>query len=416
VISLAEFSELIKNFDKIRDYMRDFFVYGFKARGDFKQKSSRTYDNEKRRIESYLGEYIKWDTSKGSKRVFISLDSSKVTQNPLYSVWKSKSFTSNDIMLHFYLLDILSQEDCLNIEQLNDLLCEKYGLCLDTQIVRLKANEYVREGILTSFKDGKALCYSLSKDYLYNIKDNYEDILNAIKFYQEAAPFGVIGSYLLDNEDKKNDIFTFKHHFIVHTLEDKILLHIMEAMKEKRKIRFISQSTKLGNTATLYGVPLKIFVSSQSGRRFVTVFNEDRKRFVSHRLDYIKSLTLLNLCEDYDYLKEKLENNLDGCWGVSFGGNTRGDKICVKLHIDEEKEPHIINRLKREGRGGEVVRLDKNIYQYSKEVFDTNEMMSWVKTFTGRIISVEGTSKFVVDKFYRDMRRMYQMYLGGEQE
>jgi hypothetical protein len=416
VIVVAEFSELIKNFDKIRDYMRDFFVYGFKSRSDFKQKSSRTYDNEKRRIESYLGEYIKWDTSKGSKRVFISLDSSKITQNPLYSVWKSKSFTSNDIMLHFYLLDILNQNNCLNIETLNDILCEKYGLCIDTQILRIKANDYVKEGILTSFKDGKALCYSLSKDYVHNIKDSYDDILDAIKYYQEAAPFGVIGSYLLDNENKENDTFTFKHHFIVHTLEDKILLELMTAMKEKRKIRFVNQSTRLGTISTLYGIPLKIFVSSQSGRRYVTAYNEDRQRFVNHRLDYIKAVVALSPCENYDYLKEKLEGNLDGCWGVSFGGNTRGDKISVKFHIDEEKEPHIINRLKREGRGGEVVRIDKNIYKYSKEVFDTNEMMSWVKSFTGRIISVEGTSKYVVNKFYADMRKMYEMYVGGEEK
>ncbi len=413
---MAEFSELIKNFDKIRDYMRDFFVYGFKARNDFTQKSARTYDDEKRRIESYLGEYIKWDTSKGSKRVFISLDSSKISQNPLYSAWKSKSFTAKDIMLHFYLLDILNKKNCLNIEELTDLLCEKYDLCLDSQIVRIKANEYVKEGILTSNKYGKALCYSLSQDYLYKTKENYEDIIDAIKYYQEASPFGVIGSYLLDNEDKKNDIFTFKHHFIVHTLEDKILLELMDAMKEKQKIEFVNQSTRLGSISTLYGIPLKIFVSTQSGRRYVSIYNESRQRFINHRLDYIKSIKTLETFEDYDYLKEKLNGNLDKCWGVSFGGSTRCEKISVKFYIDEKKELHIINRLKREGRGGEIERIDKNVYLYSKEIFDTNEVMSWIKSFTGRIISVDGTSKFVVDKFYSDMKRMYEIYLGGEQK
>ena len=45
---MAEFQELIKNFDRIRDYMRQFYVYGFKVRNDFSEKSSRTYDNERR--------------------------------------------------------------------------------------------------------------------------------------------------------------------------------------------------------------------------------------------------------------------------------------------------------------------------------------------------------------------------------
>lgn len=52
---MQEFHELIKNFDKIRDYMRQFYVYGFKVRSDFDAKSARTYDNERRRIESWLG-------------------------------------------------------------------------------------------------------------------------------------------------------------------------------------------------------------------------------------------------------------------------------------------------------------------------------------------------------------------------
>ena len=40
------YSELIKNFNKIRDYMRDFYVYGFKSRDDYTKKSTRSYDDE----------------------------------------------------------------------------------------------------------------------------------------------------------------------------------------------------------------------------------------------------------------------------------------------------------------------------------------------------------------------------------
>ena len=51
---MATFNELIKNFDKIREYMRTFAIYGYKTREDFTHKSARTYDNERRRIQSYL--------------------------------------------------------------------------------------------------------------------------------------------------------------------------------------------------------------------------------------------------------------------------------------------------------------------------------------------------------------------------
>ncbi|UZW14681.1 WYL domain-containing protein [Clostridium pasteurianum] len=411
---MKNFSELIKNFDKIRDYMRDFFVYGFKSRSNFTQKSLRTYDNEKRRIESYLGNCIKYNNVNGEKNTFISLDSSSVTENPLYSVWKAKSFTNNDIILHFYLLDILTYESLLDIEQLTDKICEKYGTCFDTQTVRNKAKEYVKEGILKSCKQGRKLYYSLSKDFLKTLVNNYDDILDALKYYQAIAPFGVIGSYILDNEENKNDIFHFKHHFVVHTLEDKVLLEILKAINEKREINFINKSPRSEYILKVSGVPLKIFVSNQTGRRYVNIYNKKRKRFVNYRLDYIKSVNILDICIEYDFFKQKLEKNLDKCWGVSFGNSIRGKTFYAKFYVDEERELYILDRIKKEGRKGTLKKVDKNIYIYSKEIFDTNEIMSWIKSFTGRIISIESGDKFVDERFYSDMKKMKEMYLGGD--
>ena len=102
---MAEFQELIKNFDRIRDYMRQFYIYGFKARTEFDGKSARTYDNERRRIESWLADYTRADYTSKGKHVYINVDSKEIPQNPLYTAWKSKSFTDNDLMLHFFLLD-----------------------------------------------------------------------------------------------------------------------------------------------------------------------------------------------------------------------------------------------------------------------------------------------------------------------
>ena len=50
------YNELIKNFNRIRDYMKEFYVYGFKSRGDFTQKSARSYDDEKKvKIYEHFG-------------------------------------------------------------------------------------------------------------------------------------------------------------------------------------------------------------------------------------------------------------------------------------------------------------------------------------------------------------------------
>ena len=73
--------------------MIDFYVYGFKSRQDFDQKSLRSYDNERRRIESYLKDYMRFTQSEEGKNVFLSIDSRHTTQNPLYQAFLAKSFT-----------------------------------------------------------------------------------------------------------------------------------------------------------------------------------------------------------------------------------------------------------------------------------------------------------------------------------
>ena len=60
---MSEYNELIKHFDRIRSYVRDFYIYGFKTREDFREKSGRTYDNQRRRMESWFSDYIRQDRS-----------------------------------------------------------------------------------------------------------------------------------------------------------------------------------------------------------------------------------------------------------------------------------------------------------------------------------------------------------------
>lgn len=53
-VKIVAYSELVKNLDNIRMVMRDFYVYGFKSKADFSDRSARSHDNDRRRIESWL--------------------------------------------------------------------------------------------------------------------------------------------------------------------------------------------------------------------------------------------------------------------------------------------------------------------------------------------------------------------------
>ena len=74
------------------------------------------------------------------------------------------------------------------------------------------------------------------------------------------------------------------------------------------------------------------------------------------------------------------------------------------------KEDFIIERLLREGQDGNITKIKKNTFIYEKEVFDGNEMMPWIKTFIGRIISFDSNNLYIKKKFYYDLQQMINMY------
>lgn len=408
---MGSFSELIKSFDKTRDYLRDFFIYGFKVRSDFSRKSSRTYDDEKRRAESWLGDIFRYRTTARGKQVSISLDSGRIYENPLYKAYYSKSFTDNDIKLHFMLTDILADvHGGVTVREAAEQLLTRYGECFDEQTVRGKLKEYTAEGIYTSERRGKTDIFYLSPGRADELLAEYEGLSDAVKFFSEAGEFGVIGNSLLRSADMKNDIFLNKHNYIVHTLEDEIMLTLSEMISAKRYIR-IRNFGRGGRASEFSGAPLKIYDSTRTGRRYLIMYVPGMKRFYSFRLDNIKDVKDIGEYIGYDEAAADLEKNASRVFGVSFGTD-RGSSGQVKMVIyaDEKREEHIIQRLMREKRSGRVEKTGENLFTYIGDFFDVGEMMSWVKSFTGRIVSFETTAEGAEKKLRRDIVWMMKMY------
>ena len=155
------YSELIKNFDKIRDYMRDFYVFGFRTRSDFDEKSKRSYDNERRRVESWLGDAMNFHQDASGKSLFISVDTRSIAHNPLYQAFLAKSFTDTDITLHFYIMDILADGEEHSLREISEGIAQALSEVQpgddfpDDATIRNKLREYVSMGLLLSVKIGR---------------------------------------------------------------------------------------------------------------------------------------------------------------------------------------------------------------------------------------------------------------------
>lgn len=412
---MAGFSELIKNFDKTRDYVREFFIYGFKVRSDFDRKSARTYDDEKRRIESWLGDYLRCDTTSRGKQAAITLNSARISENPLYRAFESRSFTDNDIRLHFLLLDILSGGGAYSVRALTEQLVSDYGAVFDEQTVRGKLREYAAEGILIPERTGKTILYRLTPETPQALFTAFPALKEAVKFFSCLSEFGFAGHTLLRAAGLHNHTFLMKHNYIVHTLEEEVLLQLTDAIREKRMVTLFCFGRKRTDLKCTV-IPLQIYASAQTGRRYLICFQPDFRRMNSYRLDYIRKAKDAGACNRYAEYAAMLERNAEKCFGVSFGHRKQGvseHTVHVTMQIDMAHEPYILERLQREKRCGHVERTGEDLCTFTVTVFDANEIMNWVKTYIGRIVSISGAPAEEM-QFRRDVERMHRMYCKKE--
>ena len=410
------YNELVKNFKKIRDYMREFYVYGFKNRDEFTAKSARTYDDEKRRLESWLGDYMQFRQTPKGKNVFLSIDSRLSKHNPLFKAWKTKSFTDGDITLHFIILDILSDPDVkLTLNEITEKI-DEYLLdfenprTYDESTVRKKLKKYVSQGIISSYKEGKVMYYKRAEDISIPDKD-------VLDYFSEVLPCGVIGSYLLDKVGKSKSNFIFKHHYITGTMDSEILYNIFLAIREKRSITLESVNKKKDRITENHIIPVKVMISARSGRQYLMAYTPRFNRIIPVRTDYIVSVKIDEKCDDFDKYQEVFKDMLPYIWGVSTQGRTlkRLEHVEFIIHYDDD-EKFIKDRLEREKRIGTVEHLDNNTSKFSADVYDSSELIPWVRTFICRISDVKFSNPYIDKQFKDDIKAMYKMYsVGGDE-
>lgn len=401
------YSELVKNFEKIRAYMREFYVYGFKRRNEYSAKSARSYDDERRRLESWLGDYMRFVRKPDGKNVFLSVDSRVTSRNPFYKAWKSKSFTDGDITLHFAIFDVLYSPEVKKtlselVEDIDALLSSE--MTFDESTLRKKLKEYSDEGIIRIEKEGRKVFYSRMPN------TDLSELNDVTDFFSEVAPCGVIGSFLQDKQPKHNGIFSFKHHYMTPATDSEVLANLFRAIREHRYITVDNFGKKGSVAKTVRAVPLKIYISAQNGKQNLLAFHEETNHLNSYRLDYMSNVRFGEVCDRFGELRNLLNNAEAYMWGVNCRTDVR-DTAHVEFEIRVgEDEAFIVRRLEREKRCGHVEKIDGTHYRYSADVFDTTETLPWIRTFISRITKLDFSDREAEEKFSADVRAMYEMY------
>lgn len=420
---MSAYSELIKNFEKIRVYLRDFYVYGFKSRDGYDLKSARSYDDERRRIESWLGDHVDFVRTPEGKNVFLSIDSRTVQHNPLFTAWKTKSFTSGDITLHFILLDILADAgDGLSVPELIGRMDRDYlsGFSdppvFDESTVRGKLREYEAEGIVRSEKQGRRTLWRLSPD------TTAQPPRPLLDFFSEIMPCGVIGSFISDRTDDEDmpPVFNFKHHYITGTLDSDVLAVLFDAMQDGCAVSADNRQRGKGEESRVRLVPLRVFISAQSGRQHIIAYDPAANAIRSFRADYLSNVKKETSTPRFAELRARLDEIQAHMWGVtsraSMSGSGRPEHVAFTIRV-LPGEQYVVDRLEREKRVGQVESLGGGLYRFSADVWDTSEMIPWIRTFICRIVQLDFSNRTLENRFRDDLARMYAMYgIGGGDE
>ena len=411
---MSGYNELIKSFERIRAYMREFYVYGFKSRDEYEKKSARSYDDERRRIESWLGDHMGFVRTPEGKNVFISIDSRAIRHNPFYKAWKAKSFTDGDVTLHFILFDILHEPTVRRtVSELLAEIDEAYlsgfsaPMMVDESTLRKKLKEYCAVGIVTAEKEGRRVYYRRTE------VTSLDGLTDALHYFSEVAPCGAVGSFILDKTAEDTDAFTFKHHYITSAIDSGVLSTLFTAMREGRAVSVSNLSRRKEEPKTLRIVPLRVLISVQSGRQHLLAYHPAFDSFSTYRIDHLSDVALLDVTPRFGELRAEVDRMKGKMWGVSTKkngfGNEQLERVEFTVTVGEDEE-FIPKRLEREKRVGRVEKLDEHTYRFSAEVYDVGEMIPWIRSFICRITDIRFSNPVLDRQFRNDLAAMYRMY------
>lgn len=406
---MAAFRELVKDIERVRDYMRRFFAYGFERRGDLRLGSARSYDNERRRVESWLAPFMSFRRDRSGKSLFISADARRVGESPLFRAFKAKSFTRRDIIFHFLVLDVLAGGVELSIHEILAGIDERAARTdlepLDESTVRKKLLSYEAAGLVARRREGRSDLYRRAEETV-----DLEGWRDAVEFASEADPLGVVGSFVSDRLSAGASVVSFKHRYLLHALDAEVMLSLLAAIGERRSVTIEFRRAGSEGTRRYVVCPVALLISSQSGRRYLLSHHYKLRRARVFRLDNIRSVEIGPVEKKFDKLAASVAEVRSRMWGSSTGGDagkTERIEMTVRAGSDEE---HIVRRLEREKRCGAVERVGDDLYRSSADVIDPMELVPWIRTFIGRIVELKCSDAEVERIFWDDLAAMREMY------
>lgn len=414
---------LIRDYEDIRQILRDIYIFGCFSRDDFIEKlgiSGRKYDKEQQRISSYLPEKFIQKRRVDKKILFYcSYNVMDGGNNHLADTYRNKSFTTLDVMSFFFVQQLLNKSEEMTASEILDALpvCND-SVAFTKDNLRVKLNELVEKGYIRTRKQGRCILYSLSDDMWKGFSDDeLMDICLFLDFMKNVSPLEMPYYFLheklmlyLSVERGKNiaekDVFHFKHNHLFNALDNDILLEILRAMKAD----YILEVNLYGSDSGVKVIPVEVIHDSVYGRQYLYCFDVDKAHTTVIRLDRTSQVSVLRkLTKNERNKKTSLAGYSDSCWCTS-GAEEKLMEIVIEFRFDEQNENYILRRIQAEGHDGTITKLAEGQYEYRIKLRDPDEMIPWIRSFGERAKVISSGHKKTEEKIAEEWKKALAKY------
>lgn len=424
---------------RVRQYLRSFYMTA-QTRQDFSKQ--HTYDQMLNDIQLWNMPSLFYSLgTKADVRYFYKIDDRDINLNPFFNFLKSNTSNSlrNDLILYYLILQVVKHDVFMPRTEIIKAITEVY-LCgkdaNDSHIVEIDVKRIVKViedltelGILILKKEGKAFTYRLA-----DVCPDLTEVFPSIRLFSEISPLGAAGYYLLDRleldgVDIEQSHIGFKHRYLDHILDSEVLEPIFEAMHKHQAVK-VYMAERLGlckapNVPDHFTIercdkidlrmaivmPIKIYISVLSGRRYVMGLFQDSLKLACLRISNIEKVEpILGEIEPaiYEEMRLTFKAIADHVWGVS-------QKTEALTHVemtitDDHPEGYMLERLYSECRCGTVEMLSPVSARFSADVYNARELFPWMSSFLGWISDVYFSDPELQGMFIEHIHAIYKNY------
>ena len=422
-MSLSNSNYLIRDYENIRAILRDIYIYGCFSKDDFVEKlgiSSRKYDKEQQRIRAYLPEKFIHKRSVNKKAIlYCAYHGMNDSRNYLADTYRNKSFTALDIMSFFFVQQLLDETEEMTAGEILDALPSLNDDVVFTKDnLRVKLDELVEKGFITTVKRGRSVKYRLSNDIWEDFSDEeLLDVFTYLEFMKNVSPIGMPYFFLqdklklylkscrnIDSSDYK--VFSFKHNHLYNILDNDVLLSILKAKRNKRLLKVTYNNKQKENTIVVG----EIIHDSVYGRQYLHCYLIESERTSVIRIDRIDEVVDVRELDDKEIrIQDEMSSFSDNCWCTS-SMESGASEIVIHFMFDEEREGYIKNRILNEGHRGTLTKIKDGTYEYKLKVGDPDEMIPWIRSFGQRAKVISSGERKTEEKLKDDWKRALEKY------